>query len=88
MTDETRIKEDFLRVFKFSRFEESKTFEEARLEAIQATCSLNGGTIHDHAVIFDNALRDLCLNHRNLWGDDIRAEDNRWFQFFQKQAEK
>ena len=85
MTDETRVKEDFVRVFKFSRFEEGKTFGISRDEAIQATCSLNGGTIHDHAEIFDNALRDLCLNHRNLWGDDIRAEDNRWFQFYEKE---
>lgn len=84
MSDNQKLIEDFQRAFKFSRFEERKTFGDARNEAIEAACALHGGSIHDHAEVFDNALRDLCMNHRGLWGDDIRAEDNRWFQHFEK----
>ena len=82
MSDNQKLIEDFQRAFKFSRFEERKTFGDARNDAIAAACSLHGGSIHDHAEAFDKALRDLCMNHRNLWGDDIRGEDNRWFQHF------
>lgn len=84
MSDNQKLVEDFQRAFKFSRFEENKTFGDARNEAIAATCALHGGSIHDHAEAFDDALRDLCVNCRDLWGDDIRAEDNRWFQHFKK----
>jgi len=80
-----KLREDFQRAFKFSRFEENKTFEVARNEAIAATCALHGGSIHDHSEEMTAALRDLCLNHRDLWGDDVRADDNRWFQHFNKQ---
>ena len=38
--------------------------------------------MHDHFERVDVALKDLCTNQRSLWGDDIRAEDNRWFQHF------
>ena len=76
--------EDFQRAFKFCRFEERKSFEVARNEAIAATCALHGGSIHNHGDEMNEALKDLCLNHRSLWGDDIQAEDNRWFQFFTK----
>ena len=79
-----KIVEDFQRAFKYSRFEESKTFEVARNEAIAATCALHGGSIHDHFEEITEALKDLCLNHRDLWGDDVRAEDNRWFQHFSR----
>lgn len=82
--DESKISDDFIRAFKYCRFDEQKTFGEARNAAIEAACALHGGSIHDHAKVFDNALRDLCMNHRGLWGDDIRAEDNRWFQHFSK----
>ena len=82
------LREDFQRAFKFCRFEESKSFEVARNEAIAAACALNSGSIHDHAEVFDLALRDLCMNHRDLWGDDIRAEDNRWFQHFKNWQQK
>ena len=84
MSDNQKLIEDFQRAFKFSRFEERKTFGDARNEAIEATCALHGGSIHDHAELFELALKDLCLNHRDLWGDDILLEDNRWFQHFQK----
>ena len=83
MGDNQKLIEDFQRAFKFSRFEERKTFGDARNEAIEAACALHGGSIHDHAEVFDNALRDLCVNHRVLWGDDITAEDNRWFQHYE-----
>ena len=82
MDNNEKLIEDFQRAFKFSRFEERKTFGDARNEAIEAACALHGGSIHDYAEVFDNALKDLCVNHRGLWGDDIRAEDNRWFQHF------
>ena len=36
--DEKQFKEDFQRAFKYSRFEEQKTFEEARVDAITAAC--------------------------------------------------
>ena len=42
--DEKQFKE----AFKYSRFEEQKTFEQARVDAINATCALHGGSIHDH----------------------------------------
>ena len=32
--DDKQIKEDFKRAFKYSRFEEQKTFEEARVDVI------------------------------------------------------
>ena len=82
--DASKISGDFIRAFKYCRFDERKTFGEARNAAIEASCALNGGTIHDHAEVFAIALKDLCINHRGLWGDDIRAEDNRWFQHFSK----
>ena len=85
MMDNDKLIEDFQRAFKFSCFEECKTFGDARNKAMKAACALHGGSIHDHAEVFDNALRDLCVNHRDLWGDDIRAEDNRWFQHFSKE---
>ena len=72
------LKADFQRAFKFSRFEEGKSFEIARNEAIEATCALHGGKK------MNQALKDLCMNHRKLWGDDVRADDNRWFQHFDK----
>lgn len=78
------LKADFQRAFKFSRFEEGKSFEIARNEAIEATCALHGGSIHDHGEKITEALRDLCLNQRELWGDDVRPDDNRWFQHFDK----
>lgn len=84
MIDNQKLIEDFQRAFKFSRFEEQKTFGDARNDAIAAACALHGGSIHDHAEVFDNALRDLCVNCRDLWGDDIRAEDNRWFQHYER----
>ena len=84
MSDNQKLIEDFQRAFKFSRFEERKTFGNARNDAIEAACALHGGSIHDHAELFELALKDLCLNHRDLWGDDILLEDNRWFQHFQK----
>lgn len=83
---EKQFKEDFQRAFKYSRFEEQKTFEEARVDAINAACALHGGTIHEHFEGIGLALEDLCLNHQNLWADDIRADDNRWFQHFNKLA--
>ena len=82
MSNTNKLFEDFQRSFKFSRFEERKTFGIARNEAIEATCVLHGGSIHEHGGVFNEALKDLCVNHRQLWGDDIRAEDNRWFQHF------
>ena len=82
--DENQFKEDFQRAFKYSRFEEQKTFEEARVDAINAACALHGGSIHDHFERMDVALKDLCTSHQSLWGDDISAEDNRWFQHYQK----
>ena len=82
--DEKQFKEDFQRAFKYSRFEEQKTFEEARVDAINTACALHGGSIHDHFERIDVALKDLCTSHQSLWGDDIRAEDNRWFQHYQK----
>ena len=85
MIDNQKLIEDFQRAFKFSRFEEQKTFGDARNEAIAATCALHGGSIHDHAETFDKALRDLCVNHKDLWVNDVRAEDNRWFQYYEKQ---
>ena len=78
------LREDFQRAFKFCRFEESKSFEVARNEAIAATCALHGGSIHDHADEINEALKDLCLNQKTLWGDDITAQDNRWFLFFEE----
>mgnify|MGYP001235902837 CR=1 FL=1 len=36
--DEKQFKEDFQRAFKYSRFEEQKTFEGARVVAINAAC--------------------------------------------------
>lgn len=84
MMDKDKLIEDFQRAFKFSRFEERKTFGNARNEAVEAACALHGGSIHDHAELFELALKDLCLNHRDLWGDDILLEDNRWFQHFEK----
>ena len=82
--DENQFKEDFQRAFKYGRFEEQKTFEEARVDAITAACALHGGSIHDHFERVDVALKDLCTNQRSLWGDDIRADDKRWFQHYQK----
>ena len=78
------LKADFQRAFKFSRFEEQKSFEVARTDAIAATCALHGGSIHDHGEQMTEALKYLCLNQRALWGNDIRPEDNRWFQHFNK----
>ena len=46
--DDKQIKEDFKRAFKYSRFEEQKTFEEARVDAINEVRALHGGSIHDH----------------------------------------
>ena len=83
-----KLREDFQRAFKFCRFEENKSFEEARQEAIRATCALHGGSIHDYADEMNEALKDLCLNHRSLWGDDIKAQDNRWFQHLEKDMKK
>jgi hypothetical protein len=78
------LREDFQRAFKFCRFEENKSFEDARQEAVRATCAIHGGSIHDHGDEMNLALRDLCLNHQELWGDDVRADDNRWFQHFKR----
>jgi hypothetical protein len=86
MSDNQKLIEDFQRAFKFSRFEEQKTFGDARNEAIAAACALHGGSIHDHAELFELALKDLCLKQRDLWGHDIRPDDNRWFQHFEKRA--
>ena len=82
--DENQFKEDFQRAFKYSRFDEQKTFEEARVDAINAACALHGGSIHDHFEKVDVALRDLCNNQQSLWDDDVRADDNRWFQYYSK----
>ena len=82
------LKADFQRAFKFSRFEEQKSFEVARTEAIAATCALHGGSIHDHGEQMTEALKYLCLNQRALWGNDIRPEDNRWFQHFHKSGKQ
>ena len=80
-----KVIEDFQRSFKYSRFEERKSFEEARIGAIEAICALHGGSMHDYHNEMNHALRDLCVNQRQLWKDeDIRPEDNRWFQFFGK----
>ena len=46
--DDKQIKEDFQRAFKYSRFEEQKTFEEARVDVINEVRALHGGSIHDH----------------------------------------
>ena len=78
------LREDFQRAFKFCRFEEKKSFEVARNEAIAATCALHGAATHHHAEEFSEALKDLCMNQRELWGDDVRSDDNRWFQHFDK----
>jgi len=51
MMDKDKLIEDFQRAFKFSRFEEQKTFGDARNEAIEAACALHGGSIHDHAEV-------------------------------------
>ena len=45
MSEDQKLIEDFQRAFKFSRFEERKTFEVARNEAIEAACALNSGSI-------------------------------------------
>ena len=82
--DDEQFKEDFQRAFKYSRFDEQKTFEEARVDAINAACALHGGSIHDHFKKVDVALRDLCNNQQSLWDDDVRADDNRWFQYYSK----
>jgi len=82
------LREDFQRAFKFCRFEENKSFEDARQEAIRATCAIHGGSIHDYAEQISEALKDLCMNQRQLWGKDIRADDNRWFQYFSKTEDK
>ena len=79
-----KLREDFQRAFKFCRFEENKSFEDAQQEAIWATCEIHRGSIHDHGDEMNSAFRDLCLNHRELWGDDVRADDNRWFQHFSR----
>ena len=85
--DEKQFKEDFQRAFKYSRFEEQKTFEQARVDAINAACALHSGSIHDHFERVDSALSDLCANQQSLWGDDIRADDNRWFQHFRRRID-
>ena len=86
MTQKTHTtpREHFQRAFKFCRFEENKSFEDAQQEAIWATCANHIGSIHDHGDDINVALRDVCLNHRELWGDDVRPDDNRWFQHFKK----
>ena len=81
--DEQQFKEDFQRAFKYSRFEELKTFGDARLDAINAVCSLHGGSIHDHFERVNTALQEFCLNHKENW-IDVRPEDHRWFQYFEK----
>ena len=40
MIDNQKLIEDFQRVFKFSRFEEQKTFGDARNDAIEVACAL------------------------------------------------
>jgi len=76
------IVEDFQRAFKYSRFEERKSFDEARLSAIEAIVGLHKGSIHDYLNEIDFGLRDLCLNQRHLWHQsDIRPDDNRWFKY-------
>ena len=85
--DDKQIKEDFKRAFKYSRFEEQKTFEEARVDAINEVRALHGGSIHDHFERVDVALKDLCINQKSLWGNDIRADDNRWFQHFRRRID-
>ena len=59
MIDENQFKEDFQRAFKYSRFEEQKTFEQARIYAINAACALHGGSIHDHFKRVDVALHRM-----------------------------
>ena len=51
MDDNQKLIEDFQRAFKFSRFEERKTFGVARSEAIEAACALHGGSILETFVI-------------------------------------
>ena len=88
MTDEGLNKtviEDFQRAFKYSRFEERKSFDEARLSAIEAIVGLHKGSMHDYLEEIDFGLRDLCNNQRDLWNlSDIRNADNRWFQYFKE----
>ena len=69
-------------LFLFSNLRK-KTFGDACNEAIVAACVLHSGSIHDHTEVFDNALTDLCLNHRDLWGDHIRINDNKLVSTFQ-----
>lgn len=40
MSDNKKLIEDFQRAFKFSCFEEQKTFGDARNDAIEAACAL------------------------------------------------
>ena len=56
--DEKQFKEDFQRALKYGRFEEQKTFEEARVDAINAVCAIHGGSIHDHSQELTDALKD------------------------------
>ena len=51
MSDNQKLIEDFQWAFKFSRFEERKTFGDARNDAIEAACALHGGSIHDYADV-------------------------------------
>jgi len=79
------IVEDFQRAFKYSRFEERKSFDDARLSAIEAIVGLHKGSMHDYLDEINFGLRDLCLNRRHLWHQsDVRADDNRWFQHYEK----
>ena len=45
MSENQKLIEDFQRAFKFSRFEERKTFGVARNEAVETACALNSGSI-------------------------------------------
>ena len=78
------LREDFQRAFKFCRFEEKKSFEDSHQEAMRATYAIHRGSIHDHGDEMNLTLRDLCLNNRELWDDDVRADDKRWFQHFSR----
>ena len=50
--DEKQFKDDFQRAFKYGRFEEQKTFEQARVEAINAACDRIGEKIEEHLAVY------------------------------------
>ena len=78
-----------VRASKYSCFEEQKTFEEARVDAI------NAGSVPCMVVQYmtiservDVAWSDLCTKYQSLWVMTLGADDNRWFQHFAKRAQQ